>query len=213
MAKAKAVTIRLPHGTFKYPYLLRPDTFKGVETYKTILRVPLPEAQPIVDQLNTMLEKAMARDTVLNDGDAVNYKEPYLPFTVDETAGFVEFTTKLKKLGGAQGNQFEQRPAIFDSQNPPQPITDAVIKGGSKGTVIVDAFRWGNPDELDKEGKAAIGISLRLKAAQITEVCSEIVVAAEDYGFSAVEGGFDASATVDDGHGDAEVKDGDRETY
>ena len=203
---AKAKTMRLPKGTFVYPYLTRPDEYKGVENFKCKLRVPLAEAQPTIQ---AMLAQEQAKDTVMNDGEPVTYgEEPYVPYTIDETGGFVEFTTKLRRFGGRKGSEFEQRPDVFDAQLRPLGA-DVDVMGGSEGCLVVAPFRWGS----GKEGK--IGISLRLMAAQVVKLCDKLERDAESYGFAAEEDGYDSTAPSegDEGQGDAEVDASGRESY
>jgi hypothetical protein len=205
---AKAKQIRLPKGIFVYPYLTRPDNYKSIETYKCILRVPIKDAEETVNFLDAMMLREKDKDTVMNDGEVCTYSDPYTAWKEDESGEFIEFVTKLKKFGGRKGEEFEQRPDIFDSKLQPIP-TDIDILSGSTGSLIVWPFRWGS----GKEGK--IGISLRLAAAQVNTINDTIERSGASYGFAVEESGFDVESneTLDVGQGDDEVDASVREAY
>lgn len=186
MAKRKKTLVMSPIGSFVYPYLLRPDSYKGKDKYKTDIRIPNADAQNMIDKINEEQTKQKKRDEYLNDGEAVEYSDFYLPYTVDDDSGFTTFKATLNRLGNVgKADQFEQSPDIYDAEGNLVP-EETKIYSGSKGRIRVEVYGWSNE-------AGVLGVSLRLKAAQITELASEQKKSAEDHGFSKVSGGFDAT--------------------
>lgn len=204
MASKKLPMITIPEGTFQYPYLTRPDNFKG-ENYKCKSRVPLAAAKPIMDTIQVHFNNRKALDTLENNGEEVGYEKPYLPFEVDEEAGFVTFTTKMARFGGSPGNQFEQSPDVVDaSLNVLDKTVD--VFAGSTGVLSVQPFLWG------KGSEKKIGISLRLMGAQVLTLVDKVVRTPESHGFRTQEG-FDVTTQPPMEQIDGEVDSRGRETY
>lgn len=195
------ISLKLPVGTLVWPHLLVPDEYKGVESYKCNLKVPLEEGQPIIDKIQAMIEKEKKKDALNLDDDNIEYEDIYVPYTIDEEGGFVEFKTKLNRFGKTGKRQFENSVDVFDASNPPKHVPkDTDIMTGSRGSLFVNAYRWGQ----GKDGK--LGISLRLRAAQVIEICTEVTNSAESYGFGAVDGGYDVDTEESHGDVDAEAR-------
>lgn len=191
MARKKKVLLTTPVGSLIYPYLIAPDAYKGEEKFKTDIRLPGEDAQTqsIVSRLTAMLESAKQKDTIMNDGDAYEYKKEHLPFSVEDNGDIILRAT-LKKLGNkGKPTQFEQRPAVFDGQNVPMTDPTITIYSGSTARLNVEAYTW----SMDQEGGRAVGVSLRLKAAQVLSLAERAEADADSYGFDVVEGGLDAS--------------------
>lgn len=207
MAK-KYDSITIPEGTFEWPYLLVPDSYKNKDEFKVDTRVPLSTAQPIIDAIEKIRKTEKARDHMANGDTPVSYHEmDYVPYTVDEAAGFATFRAKLKKFGGSRGNTFEQCPDVYDAQ---MNLLDSTTKvmAGSTGLINVVPYRWGDADE----GK--IGVSLRLMGAQVLEVVSKTVRSPESHGFAAKDGGFDVNtAPAEEQDADGDINSDGREKY
>lgn len=190
MAKKKKVSISTPVGRFIYPYLIIPDAFKGEEKFKANLRLTAEDAASIVAKLETMLVNQKMKDTVMNDGESYDYAKEHLPFDVEDN-GDITLKATLKKVGNkGKPTEFEQRPDVFDGRG--KPMTDPAVKiySGSTGRISVEAYTW----SMDQEGGRGVGVSLRLKAAQVLSLAERAEADADSYGFESDEDGFDASA-------------------
>ena len=154
----KELSIRFPVGTMVYPYVTRPDNYKGKEEYKCTLRLPASEAQPFIDKLEKLAEVERQKDTLNNNGEPIKYVDEYMPYE-ESDGGFVDFKAKLKRTGGNGSKTWTQRPDVFDSNL--HPIDESIdVMSGSRGQMVVTPFRWGQDD-----GK--LGISLRLTAVKV----------------------------------------------
>lgn len=190
-----AIEMRSPRGISIYPKLNKPDTKfdpAGVYEVKLAMDGNDPQVQAFVRRLEKVrddkfaelvkqltAEKKAAKAKELKPGKVVTIEVN--DETGDET-GRVIFKAKMKATGVRKdGTTWTQKPAIFDAKgtelkNPPS------IGGGSelKLSVAVDAFLM----ETSKE----VGLSIRLKAAQVLKLVQFGARDFAGYGFEAEDG-------------------------
>jgi hypothetical protein len=205
MAKKKKVMMKTGTGTFVYPYLSRPDSFKGKEKYKCDIRVPATadKTTALVSKIDELLENQKKLDTIMNGGEELEYVQEYVPYQTDDTSGTVTFRSSLNRKGNiGKPDEFEQRPFVFDSKNNVVPQTTD-IWSGSEGELNVELNAW----SMEAEGGQKCGVSLRLRAAQVFAVAQRDDRKAEDFGFTAQDGGFDVTqgTFAEEGEGDVDT--------
>lgn len=207
--KAKQYTT--PAGVAVYPHLHAPDTKYNAEgEYKTNLRMPVAEAQALMDILEEAAKaeydsqlarmKAVAEDTgesakkrtgARKAFKELSGKEPFVPFELcedeaGELTGDVEFRFKLRASGTVKstGKTFTQKPYLYDSAG-------VLLKQSPKvfsGSVLKVAFTV-NPFYT---AQAGAGVSLRMKAVQIKELVDSSGPEAAALGFDTDGEGFSA---------------------
>lgn len=148
-----------PVGIANYPYLFTPDTqFEkpdGVFTVKFVLSEN--DAKPFVKIYEDTLKARQKKDNT-------EKRAPHNQYKISKD-GTVEFKFKLKaKVIMKDGTDFEQRPKIL---NPDKSVAEKQpVYSGSKMKIAFQAKSWANPMQ-------GVGVTLRLKAAQLIEVVSE----------------------------------------
>lgn len=188
-----------PRGTFRYPKLNEPDY--GTEEfpkpdgeYSVRLILTEEDAQPLVDQLQPLLDAAVAeaqekfkelpvatrkklKEVTVNDLFQVEYDQE-----TEEPTGNVIFKFAMKASGVTKDKKpWSRKPVIFDAKGKklknPEPIW-----GGTEGKVAFEV----RPYFI--AGTGAAGLKLGLNAVQIIELVSGGGRDAEGYGFGAEEG-------------------------
>ena len=178
--KKKAERFVSPKGTASYPYLTKPDTkFNPDGEYKVSLIVDGDAASKTIDLLAEQHDAAVSKAKKENAGKRV--KEGELPF-IGNDDGTVTFKFKLKaKVTPKNGNQFEQKPLLFDAKGKPL-VGEPKVGGGSTIKVSYEVVPY-------YTAIAGAGVSLRLKAVQIIELKEYSGGGnAESYGFCEEEG-------------------------
>lgn len=178
--KKKAERFVSPKGTASYPYLTKPDTkFNPDGEYKVSLIVAGAAASKTIDFLTEQHDAAVSNAKKENSGKRV--KEGELPF-IENDDGTVTFKFKLKaKVIPKNGNQFEQKPILFDAKGKPL-VGEPKVGGGSTIKVCYEVVPY-------YTAIAGAGVSLRLKAVQIIELKEYSGGGnAESYGFCEEEG-------------------------
>lgn len=176
-----------PKGVAVYPHLNSPDVkFKEAGEYHVKLRVPLAEAKPLMklvdEQMAKALKEALEKAETPKAKKAVKAcaDKPYSLETDDDDnkTGFVLFSFKMKASGKNKktGEEWTQRPAIFDAAG--QPATDKKLRIGA-GSVIRVSFEF----NTFWTAKLGAGVSLRMKAVQVIKLVEWGQGNAEYHGF------------------------------
>ena len=185
MAKNSYVKIVSPEGVSKYAWLTQPDTkFDKDGHYKVNLVVSAEEAQSLIKQIDDEMKKSLEIAKEKNKGKNIKAANvPYENETVEgKETGNIEFKFKRKaQVIASDGKVIPFKIALFDSSG--KPIIDTNVWSGSKMKVSAELVPW-------YTAMAGAGVSLRLRAAQITELVEGGAGSAEGYGFDKVEGGF-----------------------
>lgn len=200
-------------GTFVYPKLNAPDTkFKAEGEYAVKLRLSVEHSAALIEKIEAELaafwpiaqaeakkkladaktgpEKAKAKKALEEMKEADKSYKPAYDDEGNET-GEYEFNFKMPaqftaKKGANAGKVVKMRPDIFDAsgtllKNPPE------IWGGTIGCIAGEMRPFSMP--------IGVGISLRLRAAQIIELRQGGGDrSAEGYGFGKQEGGYEGGA-------------------
>lgn len=204
-----------PEGRIKFAWLTKPDMKypkNGGGVFKATLILPEAEAQPLIEQLDAALEKAVEEAKVLvtenpklaaslkkqNKMDSKGRLTVVQPYSeeLDEdgkATGNYEFTFKMNELGKPKedGTQKRNAPAIFDAAGKPLKKGVAVY-GGSLVAINFSLLPFCAP-------VSGTGVSLRLNAVQVIELMTSGGGSAESFGFKKREG-----YTADESEGDDE---------
>jgi hypothetical protein len=190
MAKNNYVKIVSSEGISKYAWLTQPDTkFDKDGHYKVNLVVSAETAQPLIKQIDDEMKKSLELAKEKNKGKAI--KQANLPYENEvvegKETGNIEFKFKRKaQIIASDGKVIPFKVAIFDSAG--KPLIDTNVWSGSKMKVSAELMPW-------YTAMAGAGVSLRLRAVQITELVEGGAGSAEGYGFDKVDGGFVAAET------------------
>ena len=181
MAKEKNQRLITPRGRAIYPYLNRPDTkFNEDGEYKVKLAVPAKLAEDLVQQIDALAKKAF--DEAKADKKNKKVKEADLPYQYNEETDEFTFSFKMKATGKSKktGEEWTQKPAIFDSKGKP---CEAGIRVGG-GSILRVSFEM-IPFFTTLVGA---GVSLRMRAVQVIELKEFGGGDASSHGFEAEEG-------------------------
>lgn len=192
--KGKLPVHTSPRGVFHYPWLNKADTKfdkEGVYTSGLILE-PGPAAKlsaQIDGEIDAYFEKKKAELQKKGGADAAKAKklsrrEPYGPvYDQDgEETGRVKFNFKVKAVGkNDKGETWSNKPALFDSAGKP---CDVAVYGGSEGKLAFQIVPYYSAKDNE------VGVTLRLKAAQIIKLVSGGGKSADSYGFGVEEDGY-----------------------
>ena len=111
----------------------------------------------------------------------------------DEPTGRTGFRFKLKaRVKKRDGTFFDQRPKVFDTSEPPKPITDVPNIGlGSQVKIAGRCKLWRNPSKM--------GMTLWLEGVQLCKLIEGGASGnADSYGFSSGDGYKDESSAMDE---------------
>ncbi len=181
MSKEKKPRFTTPAGIAQYPRLNQPDTkFNPDGEYKVKLEITNPsDVATLSAFLDEQVEKSLKLATKENPGKKI--KQGDAPYEVDEDTGKMVVNFKLKaKVKTKSGEEFEQRPALFDAKG--KPFNDVNVGGGSKIKVAYEVIPF-------YTALVGASISLRLKAVQVIDLVEYSGGASADsYGFGEEEG-------------------------
>jgi hypothetical protein len=191
MAKNMYAKIVSPEGVSKYAWLTKPDTkFDKDGHFKVNLIVSAEEAQPLIQQIDAEMKKS-AEIAKEKNKKAVKMANPPYETETDDTGaetGNIEFKFKRKaQIIASDGKVIPFKVAIFDSSG--TPMTDTNVWSGSKMKVSAELVHW-------YTAMAGAGVSLRLRAVQITELVEGGSDNASGYGFDKVDNGYVAPEKV-----------------
>jgi hypothetical protein len=185
MSKMNYAKIVTPVGVSQFCWLNVPDTkFDETGHYKTNLIVNAKEGQAIVKSINEEVKKAVTIGAEKANGKEV--KKANLPFEEEYIEGkptgniIFKFKTKAKIIT-KDGKVIPNKVAIFDSQG--KPMTDISIWSGSQMKVSAELIPYFT-------AMAGAGVSLRLRAVQITKLVEGGNANSAGHGFDKVEDGY-----------------------
>ena len=190
--KNNYIKIVSPEGVSQYAWLTKPDTkFDKDGHYKVNLVVPTDKASSLIKQIDEEMKKSVELAAENNKGKKVKQANAPYEEEVDESGkptGNTIFKFKRKaQIISADGKVIPFKVALFDSSG--KPLTDANVWSGSQMKVSAELVHWFT-------AMAGAGVSLRLRAVQITKLVEGGAGNAEGYGFNKVEGGYTAPESV-----------------
>ena len=185
MSKNNNVRIVTPIGISQYAWLTTPDTqFDADGHYKTNLIVSAKESQSVVKAIDDEMKKSITLAKEKTKG-----KEPKmanLPYEEEIIEGkptgnlIFKFKTKAKIIT-RDGKVIPNKVAIFDSAG--KPMVDANVWSGSEMKVSAELIPYFT-------AMAGAGVSLRLRAVQITKLVEGGAGNSKGYGFDEVKDGY-----------------------
>jgi hypothetical protein len=186
--KNNYVKIVSPEGISQYAWLTQPDTkFDTDGHYKVNLIVPIDKAQPLIKQINAEMEASLKIAKEKNKGKTIKLANPPYEEEMDEknvSTGNIIFKFKRKaQIIAKDGKVIPFKVALFDSSG--KPLIDTNVWSGSEMKVSAELVHWFT-------AMAGAGVSLRLRAVQITKLVEGGSGNAEGYGFNNVKGGYTA---------------------
>lgn len=186
MSKNNYVKVVSPEGVSQYAWLTQPDTkFDKDGHYKVNLVVPTDKASSLIKQIDEEMKVSVKIAGEKNKGKKI--KQANAPYEEElddkgKPTGNTIFKFKRKaQIISADGKVIPFKVAIFDSSG--KPMTDTNVWSGSEMKVSAELVHWFT-------AMAGAGVSLRLRAVQITKLVEGGSGNAEGYGFEAVDGGY-----------------------
>ena len=171
-------------GTSQYAYLNAPDTrFDEIGHYKTNLILSGQPAEDLKTKIDAELTKSVTLAKEKAKGKNVKTAvTPYLDDTDDDgnTTGATIFKFKTKaQITTKDGKIIPNRVAIFDAKG--TPMVDTNIWSGSEMKVSAELIPY-------YTALVGAGVSLRLRAVQITKLVEGGNSNAKGYGFDKEDG-------------------------
>ena len=188
MSKQTYEKLVTPVGVSQFAWLNKPDTkFDENGHYKVNLVIASAEAKPLIDKINGEVTKAVAMAKEKSKGK--NIKTANKPFEEEyvegKPTGNIIFKFKAKaKIIMKNGDVIDNKVPIFDSKG--TPMTNQVWSG-SQMKASADMIPY-------YTAMAGAGVSLRLKAVQITKLVEGSGANSSAHGFSEVKDGYVAPA-------------------
>ena len=191
MAKNNNVKVVSPVGVSQYAWLTTPDTrFDETGHYKTNLIINAKEAQSLKAQIDAEIKKSVALAKEKAKGKAIKEApRPYEDELIDgKKSGNVIFKFKTKaKIIAKDGKVIPNRVALFDSAG--KPMIDANVWSGSEMKVSAELIPY-------YTAMAGAGVSMRLRAVQVTKLVEGGSSNAKGYGFEKVKDGYEQPEAV-----------------
>ena len=191
MAKNNNVKVVSPVGVSQYAWLTTPDTrFDETGHYKTNLIINAKEAQSLKAQIDAEIKKSVALAKEKAKGKAIKEApRPYDDEMIDgKASGNVIFKFKTKaKIIAKDGKVIPNRVALFDSAG--KPMIDANFWSGSEMKVSAELIPY-------YTAMAGAGVSMRLRAVQVTKLVEGGSSNAKGYGFEKVKDGYEQPEAV-----------------
>ena len=191
MAKNNNVKVVSPVGVSQYAWLTTPDTrFDETGHYKTNLIINAKEAQSLKTQIDAEVKKSVALAKEKAKGKAIKEApRPYEDELIDgKASGNVIFKFKTKaKIIAKDGKVIPNRVALFDSAG--KPMIDANVWSGSEMKVSAELIPY-------YTAMAGAGVSMRLRAVQVTKLVEGGSSNAKGYGFEKVKDGYEQPEAV-----------------
>jgi len=204
--KNQNVRVVSPVGISQYAWLTQPDTaFDPDGHYKTNLLVKTDEAQALIKQIDAEIANSvkLAQESSKSKAPVKKSNAPYMEEVNDDgnETGFTVFKFKTKaKIHAKDGTIIPNKVAIFDSKG--KPLTDTNVWSGSEMKVSAELIKY-------HTAVAGAGVSMRLRAVQITKLVEGGDGNAKGYGFNEVDGGYenteDTSTTQEDVNENTEI--------
>jgi hypothetical protein len=186
MSKNNYVKVVSPEGVSQYAWLTQPDTkFDKDGHYKVNLVVPTDKASALIKQIDAEMQESVRIAKEKNSGKKIKLANAPYEEELDDKGkptGNTIFKFKRKaQIISADGKVIPFKVAIFDSSG--KPLTDTNVWSGSQMKASAELVHWFT-------AMAGAGVSLRLRAVQITKLVEGGSGNAEGYGFEAVDGGY-----------------------
>ena len=181
-------------GTSQYAYLNSPDTrFDEIGHYKTNLILSGQPAEDLKAKIDAELTKSvtLAKEKAGKGKNVKTAVTPYLEDTDDEgnATGATIFKFKTKaQITTKDGKIIPNRVAIFDAKG--TPMTDTNVWSGSEMKVSAELVPY-------YTALVGAGVSLRLRAVQITKLVEGGNSNAKGYGFDKEDGYEQAAEDVE----------------
>ena len=171
-------------GVSQYAWLTQPDTrFDEIGHYKTNLILSGEDAEKLKAAIETEMKKSVALAKEKAKGKSIKTAPaPYEDDTDDngEPTGSTVFKFKTKaQITTKDGKIIPNRVAIFDSKG--TPMTDCNVWSGSEMKVSAELVPY-------YTAMVGAGVSMRLRAVQITKLVEGGNGNAKGYGFDEEEG-------------------------
>jgi len=198
MRKRKHIKLTTPKGTAIYPWLNEPNRkFDPIGVYSVNLRMTAQDAAEFVEIITKVRDEYHGEQTKERKKKLKKADLPVLEVIDDqgEETGEVDLKIKLKAGYEYDGKTITQRPTLIDAKQ--QPIgNDIQIGSGTTLRCGVEVAPWYVPT-------MGIGVSLRLRVAQIIDLVEFGGGGAAAYDFQNEEGfetvAANLSADSDDG--------------
>jgi len=146
-----------------YPHLTKPDTFfKPEGEYHLELKVKKEEALKDVKIIDDLISKQVAEEHQKRPGFTGLIKRAPLPYKFEGNDVLFKFKCKAKGINSKTNEPFTQKPTLVDHNLDPIP-DDKFIWGGSIMRINYEPVPYSN-------ASVGIGVSLRLKGAQISKI-------------------------------------------
>lgn len=191
------VKILTPKGTAVYPNVQTPN--KKFEpnygTYDCTVRLSAEAAQPLIAQLDALMDQSFAEAQEKNKGKRVKRADVPYKETLDKEGNPTgEYDIKAKAPAGGvtkDGKKWERKIPVFDSKGK-RIVGDIKMGSGSQVKVSAEARPFYVPT-------LGAGVSLRLSAVMVYELREfGSGASADSYGFTTDEDGYEF--TADDVH-------------
>ena len=199
MAKNSYVKVVSPVGVSQYAWLTTPDTrFDETGHYKTNLILKAKDALPLKVQIDGEIKKSLTLAKEKAKGKAIKqanspYEDEMIEETVDgkkvmKPTGNIIFKFKTKaQIITKDGKVIPNRVALFDSTG--KPMIDANVWSGSEMKVSAELIPY-------YTAMAGAGVSMRLRAVQVTKLVEGGSSNAKGYGFDNVKDGYEQPEAV-----------------
>jgi hypothetical protein len=191
MAKNSYVKVVSPVGVSQYAWLTTPDTrFDETGHYKTNLILKAKDALSLKTQIDGEIKKSLTLAKEKAKGKAIKQaNSPYEDELVDgKPSGNVIFKFKTKaQIITKDGKVIPNRVALFDSMG--KPMIDANVWSGSEMKVSAELIPY-------YTAMAGAGVSMRLRAVQVTKLVEGGSSNAKGYGFDNVKDGYEQPEAV-----------------
>ena len=195
MRKRKHIKLTTPKGTAIYPWLNEPNRkFDQIGVYSVNLRMNGEDAAEFISEITKVRDEYHDEQTKEMKKKLKKADLPVMEVVDDqgEETGEVDLKIKLKAGYEYDGKTITQRPTLIDAKQQPM-ANDILIGSGTTLRCGVEVAPWYVPT-------MGIGVSLRLRVAQIIDLVEFGGGGAAAYDFNNEEG-FEtvaASLTSDD---------------
>lgn len=186
MAKNNYAKVVTPVGVSQYAWLTQPDTrFDKDGHYKTNLVIKTDEANELIKTIDRAIQDSVTLAKEDAKGKKVKQAEPPYFAEVDdkgqETGNTIfKFKTKAQIIS-KDGRVIPNRVTIYDSKL--KPMIDANVWSGSEMKVAAELVPY-------HTSMAGAGVSMRLRAVQITKLVEGGSGNPKGYGFDEVKDGY-----------------------
>ena len=191
MAKNSYVKVVSPVGVSQYAWLTTPDTrFDETGHYKTNLILKAKDALSLKTQIDGEIKKSLTLAKEKAKGKSIKQApSPFEDELIDgKPSGNVIFKFKTKaKIITKDGKVIPNRVALFDSMG--KPMIDANVWSGSEMKVSAELIPY-------YTAMAGAGVSMRLRAVQVTKLVEGGSSNAKGYGFDNVKDGYEQPEAV-----------------